>query len=794
MLCSFSHYPIVALIMTRPSAKTWVVVALILGIGAWLIVKRDRGGHSSQRLTTQMDPVSSPPAAHPPDSGTTRKYLALDAAERERDATLWANEILAEEYEDVFVRLWDELRQQQDRFAVLKRFPIGSLHLGLLGRSEAKEDGIVVARQVGSGEKLDSLGWGRLLDQWRSEGWSLEQSEWRNPRFDPGTNGPPKSTILMTLHALNAKLAQRVVVKANLEVEWQTARDADGRPAPRTIEVTQMEVRGRQGATAFVEAVNQTIQAPPGTIFVDPLILYDLDGDGLSEIILGAKNLVYWNRGGGRFDSAQLCSAAEGTNLASVVADFDGDGRAGFLAADRAGLMLYPGGPTGAFSSGRRVWSAPQPLWNPFVITAGDVNGDGHLDVFLAQYKVPYLEGQMPTPYFDANDGFPSYLLLNDGRGGFSDITSKAGLEAKRFRRTYSASLVDLDNDGKLDLLVVSDFAGVDVYLGDGHGRFTDATARLIDEPRNFGMAHSLADFDGDGRLDLLVIGMNSAVTKRLEGLGLRRPGFPAYDQMRAPMSQGNRLYFGREGRFVAGPLSAQVAESGWSWGTTAFDFDNDRDLDIYIANGHISRQSAKDYEPQFWLHDIYLGASDMDPGRNLYFQENATQRSARGQSYGGYEKNRLFVNQGGHEFVEAGYLMGVSLEEDCRDVVSDDLDGDGRLDLVLTTLEQWPATIETLRVLHNRCESAGNWIGVHLRESGPGLSPVGARVTLTTSAGAQNRWLVTGDSHRSQHAPTAHFGLGALTNALSLEVRWPNGHARKIENPVINRYHTIMP
>src|SRR5947207_15125749 len=94
------------------------------------------------------------------------------------------------------------------------------------------------------------------------------------------------------------------------------------------------------------------------------------------------------------------------------------------------------------------------------VMTCGDIDADGDLDVFLAQYEEPYANGTTPNPYYDANDGNPCYLLLNDGHGNFNDATIGSGLEKKRQRRSYSASFADLDDDGALDLVVVSDFAG----------------------------------------------------------------------------------------------------------------------------------------------------------------------------------------------------------------------------------------------------------------------------------------------------------------------------------------------
>src|SRR6185295_15523495 len=108
--------------------------------------------------------------------------------------------------------------------------------------------------------------------------------------------------------------------------------------------------------------------------------------------------------------------------------------------------------------------------------------------------------------------------------GIFHDETEEAGLAQKRFRRTYSASFVDLDDDGDLDLLVVSDFAGVDLYYNDGMGRFRDVTVTALDEPHAFGMAHTFGDFDLDGKIDFFVIGMSSVVADRLDyqQLGLK--------------------------------------------------------------------------------------------------------------------------------------------------------------------------------------------------------------------------------------------------------------------------------
>ncbi|MSU61707.1 MAG: CRTAC1 family protein [Pedosphaera sp.] len=756
-------------------------------------VDLDPSLHSQKTGDSFFDAASSGASTDPQ---ATRRFLAIEAEQNRLDESIWAREMEAERHEDVFTKLWDSLRYSQDEFAVLESFDMGGLMVGKPNTSEILAYGIKSMRVGLAEERLNRDEWKVWLKELKRQGFRLEQSEWRHTQFDPANNGTPaRSVIAATLHIANPRQNRRIIFKGDLRVEWQDGTDPRAAPVPRMIETANVELLERVGYPAFEEALVKQITPQTNKSFIDPLILFDLDGDGFSEIILACKNLVYWNRGGGRFEPAPLCDHFPELVSTGIIADFTGEGVPDFLCADRGGLLLYAGDAQGRFrGAARRVWQAGVQLPNPFVITAGDIDQDGHLDVWLAQYKLPYNAGQMPTPYYDANDGFPSFLLINDGRGNFRDATESAGLAKKRFRRTYSASFVDLDGDGDLDLVIVSDFAGVDVYYNDGHGHFTDVTTHIIDEPHAFGMAHCFGDFDGDGRMDFLMIGMNSFTARRLDLLALGSPEFLEHQKMRPLMGYGNRLYFSRGQGFRQESLSGQVARTGWSWGVAAFDFDNDGDLDLYIANGHKSRRSAKDYETQFWRHDIYAATSQHDPALDIYFQATGSRLYGQGESYGGYEKNRLLMNHSGKSFTEVGYLMGVSMELDCRNVVSDDLDGDGKLDLLVTTFMEWPERMQTLRLFKNRFLESGNWIGFQLREAGSGFSPVGAKIMLNSSAGKQSRYFVTGDSHRAQHANTAHFGLGRQTNVDSVEVHWPNGRTQTIRNPALNRYHSVQP
>ena len=333
----------------------------------------------------------------------------------------------------------------------------------------------------------------------------------------------------------------------------------------------------------------------------------------------------------------------------------DGDGLVDFVCVAKTDdrLRFFSGDAEGRFTTPSRVCFAEK-LIEPQTMTAGDVDGDGDLDLYVGQWKPPYVKGTMPTPFYDALDGHPDYLLENDGLGNFTDVTQRANLAAKRTRRTYSASLIDLDDDGDLDLMAVCDFSGLDLYRNDGSGRFTDVTGDWVGERHAFGMSHATGDFDGDGRLDLYMVGMSSTTARRLDQLGLNRPGFEQHAKYRMPMAYGNRMLLRRDGRFVAADRQDQVARTGWSWGCTATDFDNDGDVDLYVANGHISGKSTKDYCTRYWCHDIYAGGSQPDKTLSEFFSTKLYPALGHEVSWNGYEHNVLFLNRNGGEFLNA--------------------------------------------------------------------------------------------------------------------------------------------
>ena len=719
----------------------------------------------------------------------------LEDREREADKTIWAKEILAENCGRKFESLWDAINASSNKLAIIAAFPMQEVVLPQWAPTQHLPHGIELREANPPGSTLRGNQWGQWVEGFSSQGWQLDNIELRHNRFDADTNGHPRqSHFYFAARLTRATPQERAMLEGDLVVDWGAKAPREESPSVKRLDASHLKLTSRIGEPFFEKILDETITPLDTTGFIDPLILYDLDGDGLSEIILAARNLVYYRHGTDHYEAQPLCRYPIQFMTTALIADFDGDGFADLLCANWRGLYLFKGSPQGTFDEPpRQVWTADPPLKNAMVMTCGDISHGGHLDVFLAQYKLPTL-GQILRPhYYDANDGWPSFLLRNDGHGNFTDVTESAGLGHKRWRRTYSASFVDLDGDGHLDLAVVSDFAGLDLYRNDGMGHFADVTSQWVPEAHAFGMASAFADFNVDGRLDLLMIGMPSATVDRLEYLGLRRP-YSDEDQLRRPaMTFGNRLYLAKpSGGFEQTALSDSIARSGWSWGCTASDFDNDGFPDVYIANGLESKQSVRDYESEFWLHNIFVGESIDDSAASHYFMKKFDHTRGSGWSYGGYEKNRLFLNRGGESFIEIGHLAGVSLEQDSRNVVGDDLDGNGRVDLLMTTFEVWPQAKQTLQVYKNKIGDSGHWIGFRFREQGRGKSPVGASVTIRYSGRSATRQIVTGDSHRSQSANTIHFGLGNNDRVTSAEVRWVDGSSVTVPGPAVDQYHKI--
>ncbi|MEZ4647909.1 MAG: CRTAC1 family protein [Candidatus Eisenbacteria bacterium] len=704
----------------------------------------------------------------------------------------------SELYRAAFLRLWDDLRTAEDRWAVLETAALGEITAGSLGPAEPVEGALTRRAILPGGGALSGAGRASWIADLRGR-FSLEQFEFLPSRF---TDSDPPRTVFATVLDLAPipPETRRIQVQVDLAVTWSSETDEFLDHPPSAIEVVGGQLLEWSGPPAFEDVL---AYENPNAQIIPPICVYDLDGDGWTDVVYPQTNLLFRNEGEMEFERIDFVSFPLRNYYDAVFGDFDGDGVRDFLAAGigdtdasgRPSLYLYQSDDSGAFTNPPvRVYE------NTFAVqlafAAGDIDRDGDLDLFIGKYLPPFVAGQVPTPFHDANDGVPSDLLLNDGTGHFTQGIEGSGLEKFRNRRTFRVSFVDLDEDGDLDLLQTNDFAGTAIYWNDGGGRFELAsegapTGPGVDEGSSFGMSHTFGDYDGDGEIDFYVTGMYSHTVRRLIELGLGRPDRPDVDDHRMALAYGNRMYMGNGGgRFVQPPFKDSVANTGWSWGVTSFDVENDGDLDLFVANGHLSGASVRDYDSRYWRHDVYQVGSQPDPVKSAYFLDKMGSLG-KSESWAGYEHNRLLL-RAGDGFFDAGYVLGLGSDVDSRHVVSEDFDRDGRVDLLVGFKNTGTGT-KGFRIARNRWPEAGNWISITLQD-GPGVSVFGSKVLVETPSGKHTQLVVAGDSFFAQHSNRRTFGLGDETEVSRVVVTWPGGKTSVLESPAIGKDHVIAP
>ena len=216
--------------MTR---KTWLLLTFVFLIGLlilyWVIHPRQH----FHEITTQ--PLSSAESYETlTEADLMRRFLALETSQKNLDETVWAKELLAEKYEDIFIKLWDDLRARKDRFTVLQQFGFGELVLGSPQTPEQREWNIHVTHFDNPTRRLLPQDWRELVQAYEGQGYAIDQTEWRHPRFQSDDHGA-SSIVALTMHIKNVERQERVILKANLRIQWQRETDQQSTPRPQTI-------------------------------------------------------------------------------------------------------------------------------------------------------------------------------------------------------------------------------------------------------------------------------------------------------------------------------------------------------------------------------------------------------------------------------------------------------------------------------------------------------------------------------------------------------------------------------
>jgi hypothetical protein len=335
------------------------------------------------------------------------------------------------------------------------------------------------------------------------------------------------------------------------------------------------------------------------------LALGDVNGDGLDDVYVcqpgGLPNRLFLHQPDGTVrdvSAASGCDFLDETHAALII-DFDNDGDQDLVLSTFSALLLLENDGTSRFT----VKAAFDSIRDAYSLAAADFDHDGDLDVYTCGYFPDGADVQalpVPVPYFDATNGGPNHLLLNEGQWRVTDVTRDVGLNVGNDRFSYAAIWIDLDNDTDQDLFVANDFGRINLYRNDlvnGKRHFKDVGPAVGLGAGAFGMSASAADVDRDGFDDVYVANMFSSAGNRVA----RQPQFRPTDSIEhrakfAHLASGNSLFMNRRGRsFSDVAVPAGVAMGRWGWGANFIDINNDGWDDVLASNGYISGEIPED-------------------------------------------------------------------------------------------------------------------------------------------------------------------------------------------------------
>jgi tetratricopeptide (TPR) repeat protein len=521
----------------------------------------------------------------------------------------------------------------------------------------------------------------------------------------------------------------------------------------------------------------------------------DMDGDGFDDIYVcqpaGLPNRLYRNRGDGTFEDVTERAGVGilDSTACALFADLSNRGRQDLIVVCVDGPLLFLNQGGGRFEFKPDSFRFAQPPQGTFTGAAiADYDGDGWLDVYFCLYSY-YLglnQYQSPTPYYDAQNGPPNFLMHNEGDGTFADVTGASGMNENNNRYSFACGWLDFNHDGRTDLYVANDFGRKNLYRNNGDGTFTDVAREAGVEDVGAGMSVCCFDYDNDGNQDLYIADMWSAAGKRVSTQDTFLKDAPG--EVRALLrkhADGNSLFHNEgNGHFTDRSAPAGVQMGRWSWSSDAWDFDHDGYPDIYIANGMISGPDRRELSSFFWRRVV--ADTPLKPVSSPRYEQgwNAINELIRADgTWAGYERNNFYANNRDGTFSEISGTVGLDFIEDSRAFALADLDHDGRLEVFLKNRSG-----PQLRILHNEMRELGGSIAFRLRGRTSNRDAIGAEVTVEVGGLRQTKFVQAGSGFLSQHTKDLYFGLGKAKGAVRATVRWPAGLVQHFENlPVGN-------
>src|SRR6266480_2638438 len=406
---------------------------------------------------------------------------------------------------------------------------------------------------------------------------------------------------------------------------------------------------------------------------------------------------------------------------------------------------LYKNNRDGTFSDVTEKAGVAAPGWASSAVWF-DYDNDGRLDLFVGRFVDFSKELNKPCGIHD--DGrhhycipkvyspMPSWLFHNNGDGTFTDVSKESGI-ASHLGKVWGVVATDINNDGLIDLWVSNDTVANFLFVNRGKGKFdeiaTTAGVAYSDAGRaRSGMGVDSADFNDDGWMDLFVANLDRemfAIYKNNHD--------ETFDDVALPAG------IGKATKFMSG------------WGLKFFDYDNDGELDLFLANGN----------PDDLISSLHGEVT--------------------------YEEPLMLFHNTGKSFQDVSAKSGpvFAMPMSSRGLALGDFDNDGAVDVLISVNNGAPVLLRNNAGRHN------HWLGIHLRGEKSNPDAIGAVVTYQAGDLKRRRVKVGGGSYLSSHDPRMVLGLGKREKLEWLEVKWPmpGGTTERFTGLPINRYITIV-